>query len=92
MKVDFTRVELEINFEGEKKVENMAKDLGNYARNRSVDIGFEDFCREIYHSTGEIEVPSEYAKILISLIESSPYFLYIRRALIQLLTEKIEQQ
>lgn len=69
MKVDFSKIKVEINFEGETAIVDVRHSLANFAKLRTNDIGFEDFCREIYHSEGDIEISDEYAELLIGIVE-----------------------
>lgn len=86
MNIDFRKITVEINFEGEKKGVDVHKELANYAKTRTTDIGFEDFCREIYHK-GEVDINDDYKKILIGILSEPqcPFFAYIKRGIINAL-------
>lgn len=90
MRVDFRKVEVEINFEGEKKIVDVSKELANYCKSKTTDIGFEDFCREIYHK-GEVEVSEEEMKLIINLVSAKicPFYAFVKRGIINELN-KIE--
>lgn len=90
MIVDFRKIEVEINFEGEKKTVDVSKTLANYCKQRTTDIGFEDFCREIYHK-GEVELNEEYKDVIISIIsdKSCPFYAMIKRGIINELNKQV---
>ena len=84
MKIDFRKIVVEINFEGERRIVDVSKDLANYCKSRTTDIGFEDFCREIYH-TGEVEVSAEYADAIIAIVSAKncPFYAFVKRGIIK---------
>lgn len=84
MKVDFRKVEVETNFDGTKKVIDISKQLANYAKMKTSDIAFEDFCREIYYN-GEVEISEQHKKELLRIVNESQFFAYIKRGIINLL-------
>ena len=87
MKVDFTKIEVQISFDGTRKTFNIAKNVGNdMMYNGSVikDIGFEELARQIYFSDGEIEIPQQYAKQIAQVIMESNYIASIKRHLLQM--------
>lgn len=83
MRIDFRKITVEFNFEGEKREVDVHKELANYAKTRTTDIGFEDFCREIYHN-GDVDINDDYKKILIGILRDKqcPFFAYIKRGVI----------
>ena len=84
MKIDFRKIVVEINFEGERRIVDVSKDLANYCKSRTTDIGFEDFCRDIYH-TGEVEVSAEYADAIIAIVSAKncPFYAFVKRGIIK---------
>ena len=55
MKVNFRIIEVQVSFEGEKRVFDIAREIGNmmmYNGSILLDIGFEDLARTIYYSDG----------------------------------------
>jgi hypothetical protein len=88
MTIDFRKVEVEINFDGEKKIVDVSKELANYCKQKTTDIGFEDFCREIYHK-GEVEVTDEYKNAIISIISEKGCAFYemVKRGIINALNQ-----
>lgn len=88
MIVDFRNIEVEINFEGEKKFADVSKELANFCKSRTTDIGFEDFCRDIYHK-GEVEVSEEYADAIKKnvLAKNCPFFAFVKRGIINKLNK-----
>lgn len=91
MKIDFTKIETVVSFEGEKATFNVAKPLGNdmmYNTNILLDIGFEDLAREIYYSEGEVEIDNKYIEAIVHVIKNGNMIAPIKRVLIKKLTEK----
>ena len=87
-KIDFRKITVEINFDGEKRDIDVHKELANYAKLKTTDIGFEDFCREIYHN-GEVEVDDKYAKVLKSILSLPDcyFYAYVKRGIINALND-----
>ena len=83
MTIDFRSIEVEINFEGEKKNADVSKELANFCKSRTTDIGFEDFCREIYHK-GTVEVNKEYAEAIKTIVTARdcPFYAFVKRGII----------
>ena len=82
IKIDFTNIEVQVNFDGRKQRFNIAEDLGNgmmFNGNIILDIGFEELAREIYYSKGEVEVPEKYAPYIVQLVMTSNYSAAIKR-------------
>lgn len=69
MKLNFKQIKVEVTFDEFKELD-ITKHVGNYIHTNTNDIGLDDVAREIYHSTGEIEVPDEYIPKIKELIES----------------------
>lgn len=88
MTVNFRKVEVEINFEGEIQIADVSKELANYCKCRTTDIGFEDFCRDIYHK-GEVDVPDEYKTAIVDLVSSKscPFYAFVKRGIIEALNK-----
>ena len=53
-----------------------------------LDIGFEDLARDIYYSTGEVEVDEKYANAIAQVVRQSQLIAAIKRELITRLTNK----
>lgn len=83
MKVDFRKIMVEINFEGDQVEVDIRKQLANAIRQSTNDIGFDDFAREVYYSDGEIEVPSEYIQPIIN-VAAACLIVPVQRALKQI--------
>lgn len=84
MKVDFTKIEVQVSFDGTKQTLNLAKRIGNDMMfNSSVicDIGFEELARQIYFSDGEVDVPIEYVRPLLQVLADCRYIACVRRYL-----------
>ena len=76
MKVNFRIIEVQVSFEGEKRVFDIAREIGNmmmYNGSILLDIGFEDLARTIYYSDGEVEVPERYCKAIIEVVKQSSF-------------------
>ena len=88
MKVNFRIIEVQVSFEGEKRVFDIAREIGNmmmYNGSILLDIGFEDLARTIYDSDGEVEVPERYCKAIIEVVKQSSFIAAIKREVINLL-------
>ena len=88
MKVNFRIIEVQVSFEGEKRVFDIAREIGNmmmYSGSILLDIGFEDLARTIYFSDGEVEVPERYSKAIIEVVKQSSFIAAIKREVINLL-------
>lgn len=60
MKANFETLSVQVNFEGEPIVMDIRKQLGNLIRKSTSDIGFDEVARQIYFSSGDIDIPDEY--------------------------------
>ncbi len=88
MKIDFTKLEVQVSFDGTTRMVNIAKDLGNdmmYNSSVICDIGFEELARQIYYSDGEVEVPKEYVRPLLQVVLEKNYIAAIKRHLVSVL-------
>ena len=88
MKVNFRIIEVQVSFEGEKRVFDIAREIGNmmmYNGSILLDIGFEDLARTIYYSDGEVEVPERYCKAIIEVVKQSSFIAAIKCEVINLL-------
>ena len=81
MKVNFRIIEVQVSFEGEKRVFDIAREIGNMMMYN----GFEDLARTIYYSDGEVEVPERYCKAIIEVVKQSSFIAAIKREVINLL-------
>lgn len=82
MKIDFTNIEVPVDFNGTKQRFNIAEDLANgmmFNGNIILDIGFEELAKEIYYSKGEVEVPEKYAPYIVQLVMGSNFRVAIKR-------------
>lgn len=91
MKIDFSNIEVEVNFEGDTRRVDIRRDLANFAKVKTMDIGLEDFCRKIYYSKGEIEVPDKYAHALIEIVmlRDCPFYAFVKSGVLKLLRQKV---
>lgn len=88
MKVNFKAIKVQTSFDGDMKIFDISRDMGNMMKyNGSVllDIGFEDLAKEIYHSEGEVEVPERYQPAIIQVVKQSDFIAAIKREVINLL-------
>lgn len=82
MKIDFTNIEVPVDFNGTKQRFNIAEDLGNgmmFNGSIILDIGFEELAKEIYYSKGEVEVPEKYAPYIVQIVMGSNIKATIKR-------------
>lgn len=89
MKVDFKKLKVQFEIEGELMETDVAKPVGNIIFSQTSDIGLSDFAREIYHK-GNVDIPTEYRDQIHVLIERSNLLAPIKRALIEELNKKEE--
>lgn len=90
MKIDFSNIEVEVNFEGDTRRVDVRRELANFAKVKTMDIGLEDFCREIYYSKGEIEVPDKYVQPLIGIVmlRDCPFYAFVKSGVLKLLRQE----
>ena len=84
--IDFTKLKVQVSFDGTEREFNVAKALGNgmmYNSSVLLDIGFEDLARKIYYSTGDVEVPEQYAQHIVQVVTESNFIAAVKRTLIQ---------
>lgn len=89
-KINFTKVNVPVSFNGTKRVFNMGHVVGNamrYTGSVVGDIGFDKLAEKIYFSDGEVEIPPEYIKPLMQVISDMPIMATIKRYLTQKLSE-----
>lgn len=79
-KVDFKKIMVEINFEGDLVEVDIRKELANALYQTTSDIGLADFAREIYYSEEAIEVPEEYIKPILNM-SASRFIVPVQKAL-----------
>lgn len=87
-KIDFTKLDVQVSFDGTKKRLNVAKALGNdmmYNGSVIMDIGFEDLARTIYFSDGPVEIPDQYVKPILQVVGQCNYIAAVKRHLIKIL-------
>lgn len=88
MKIDFTKIKVQVSFDGTHKTFDIAKNVGNdmmYNGTVISDIGFEELARQIYYSDGEVEIPPQYAKPLLQVILENNYIAAIKREMAKIL-------
>lgn len=91
MKIDFTKINVQVSFDGTHKTFNIAKEIGNdmmYNGSVICDIGFEELARQIYFSDGEVEIPSQYVRHILQIVLQGGYLATIKRYLISKLNGK----
>lgn len=84
-KIDFTKINVQVSFNGSCKTFNMAHVVGNamrYTGSVVGDIGFDKLAETIYFSDGEVEIADEYIRPLMQVITDMPIMATIKRHLI----------
>lgn len=66
-KVDFSKLKVQLTFEGAPVEIDFRKVLGNLIHQSTPDIGLDTFARTIYFSDGEVEVPDEYIEPILRI-------------------------
>lgn len=59
-KIDFSKMKIQLTFEGQPVEMDVRKTVGNTIRQNTSDIGLDELARTIYFSEGEVEIPEEY--------------------------------
>jgi hypothetical protein len=88
MKIDFTKISVEIDFEGTQSTFNVAKKLGNamkYESSVMMDIGFEDLARDIYYSNGAVDIPERYVSPIVQVVRETNFIAAVKRGILELL-------
>ncbi len=84
-KIDFTKINVQVSFNGSCKTFNMAHVVGNamrYTGSVVGDIGFDKLAETIYFSNGEVDIADEYVRPLAQVISDMPIMAAIKRYLI----------
>lgn len=85
-KIDFTKINVQVSFNGSCKTFNMAHVVGNtmrYTGSVVGDIGFDKLAETIYFSDGPVEIPAEYIRPMMQVINDGPFMATIKRELIK---------
>ncbi|WP_418946798.1 hypothetical protein [Phocaeicola plebeius] len=85
--VDFGKVKVQLTFEGNPVEFNMRKVIGNMIRQNTNDIGLDEFARKVYFSDGPVEIPDEYIKPILGIVNLS-MTVPAQKALNELLTNE----
>lgn len=92
VKIDFSKIDAQVSFDGTRKLFDIRKDLGNTLMfNGSVylDVGFEDLAKAIYYAKEgeEIAVADDFIPHIITCVKQSSFVASIKRELIKKLTD-----
>ena len=85
-KIDFTKINAQVSFNGDTQVFNVAKALGNsmkYTGSVVGDIGFDKLAETIYFSNEPVEIPQEYVASLAKVISEMPLIAAVKRELLK---------
>lgn len=85
-KINFTKVNVQVSFNGNTSTFNVAHVVGNamrYTGSVVGDIGFDKLAENIYFSDKEIEIPVQYVKPMIQVITDMPIMATVKRYLIE---------
>lgn len=77
MRIDFRKIEVEINIDGTTEQINVCKELGNAIYQNTPDLGELDFAREIYHS-GEVEIDATRVEIVRKYMDVAQFFARVK--------------
>lgn len=89
-KIDFTKISVQVSFNGSCKTFNMSHVVGNamrYTGSVVGDIGFDKLAETIYFSDGEVEIADEYIRPLVQVITDMPIMATIKRYIIDKLSK-----
>ena len=89
-KIDFTKINVQVSFNGSRKTFNMSHVVGNamrYTGSVVGDIGFDKLAETIYFSDGEVEIADEYIRPLVQVITDMPIMATIKRYIIDKLSK-----
>ena len=84
--IDFTKINVQVSFNGDTQVFNVAKALGNsmkYTGSVVGDIGFDKLAETIYFSNAPVEIPQEYVASLAKVISEMPLIAAVKRELLK---------
>ena len=84
--IDFTNINVQVSFNGDTQVFNVAKVLGNsmkYTGSVVGDIGFDKLAETIYFSNAPVEIPQEYVASLAKVISEMPLIAAVKRELLK---------
>lgn len=91
MKINFKQLEAQTSFDGSRQTFDVTETIGNemmYNGSILLDIGFEDLAREIYYSTGEVDIPDRYRKALELVVKNSRLIAAVKREIINQLNNR----
>lgn len=69
MKADFSKLSVQMGFEGEPEVMDLRKELGNAIRRNTSDIGLDETARAIYFSDGAVDIPDGQADDILRIVQ-----------------------
>ena len=72
-KINFTKFKVPVSFNGSVK----------YTGSVVGDIGFDKLAETIYFSDGPVEIPAEYIRPMMQVINDGPFMATIKRELIK---------
>lgn len=87
MKINLKKLRIEIDYDGTCTEIDCARDIANYVKNNTADIGLEDVCREIYYSEAEVDIPTGFIDQFCDIILASNFKAPVKRAIRDVLTE-----
>ena len=81
-KFDFRKVNVQFSFDGDSKIIDISKQLGNLINNNTSDFATSDFAKDIYYK-GEVEIPKEMVIPCTTIITKSDLIVPVKRALLK---------
>ena len=80
MKVDFRKLKVQLNFEGDPAELDVSKQLGNLINSSTADFAVSDYAREIYYK-GEVAI--QFNEAIAEIVKNSAFLVPVKRAIME---------
>ncbi len=91
MKIDFRKIEVEINIDGTTEEVSVCQELGNAIHQHTPDLGEYEFGREIYFN-GEVEIDQNRAEIVRKYMDVAQFYARVKVGVNKALDEIINSK